>query len=102
MRHIREAISIVSRYSHVHVPSSEKPPPSLHMYMNVMLNRGNFSQYTQGTQRIPYARPKLRDLLGTIPGLPAKRDMEAQHQAHLWPDREVSMAPKYAGTTAVT
>jgi hypothetical protein len=70
--------------------------------MNVVLNRGNFFQYTQGTQKILYARPKLQDLLGTIPGLPTKRDMEAQHQSHLWPDREVSMAPKYAETTAVT
>jgi hypothetical protein len=82
----------------VHLPSYEKPPLSLHMYMNVVLNRGNFSQYTQGTQKIPYARPKLWDLLGTIPGLPTRRDMEA----HLWPDREVSMAPKYAVTTAAT
>lgn len=102
MCHIREGISIASRHSPVHLPSSEKPPPSLRMHMNAMLDRNNFSQYTQGTQKIPCARLKLLDLLGTIPGLPARRDTEAQHQAHLWPDREVSMAPKYAGTTAVT
>lgn len=102
MRHIREGISIATGHSPVHLPHSEKPPSSLHMHVNAVLNRDNFSQYTQGTQKIPCAQPKLLDLLGTIPGLPARRDMEAQHQAHLWPDREVSMAPKYAGTTAVT